>query len=106
MATSVIEGFAWAAGALDRRKVVQCALSRVCAGCGKPLSRPVAFLGNDDEVGRNSFHVPPLHVACAEDLRAVSDPPLRIVLTGGFEFVRPGREDLDRDPRFEPNSLL
>ncbi|MCZ4499636.1 MAG: hypothetical protein JWQ74_2189 [Marmoricola sp.] len=106
MATSVLEGFAWTAGALDRRKVVQCALSRVCAGCGKPLGRPVAFLGNDDEVGRNSFHVPPLHVACAEDLRAAGGGELQVVLTGGFEYVRPARDDLDRDPRFEPNSLL
>ena len=26
--------------------------------------------------------------------------------TSGFEFVRPTREDLDQEPRFEPNSLL
>jgi hypothetical protein len=29
-----------------------------------------------------------------------------IVTTAGFEFVRPGREDLDRRPSFQPNSLL
>jgi hypothetical protein len=29
-----------------------------------------------------------------------------LVSTSGFEFVRPNREDLDRRPTFEPNSLL
>jgi hypothetical protein len=28
------------------------------------------------------------------------------VLTSGFEFVRPGKEDDDRRPTFQPNSLL
>ena len=30
----------------------------------------------------------------------------QLVTTSGFEFVRPTREDLDQEPRFEPNSLL
>ena len=33
-------------------------------------------------------------------------PDWVLVRTAGFEFVRPAREDLDRRPRFEPNSLL
>lgn len=103
---TVLAGFAWTDGVLQRRTVVRCALSRICGGCGQSLGRPVAFLGNEDEVARNAFHVPPLHVTCAEDLREGAEPPLRIVLTSGFEFVRPGRDDLDLEPRFVPNALL
>ena len=97
-------GFAWVDGALDRRKVVQCALSRVCGGCGLPLGRPIAFLGDADEVARNSFHLPPLHAGCAADVRIGEDQQL--VTTAGFEFVRPAKDDPDPEPRFVPNSLL
>jgi hypothetical protein len=104
---------------LDRRRVTQCALSRVCGVCGAGLGRPIAFLGSADEVGRNAFHFPPSHVSCAEALAAayagLAVPVLgqheavgawRLVTTGGFEFVRPTREDVDRRPTFQPNSLL
>ena len=62
----------------DRRWVTQCALSRICGGCAMSLGRPVAFLGTPDEVARNAFHLPPLHVACAEELRLTpgADPTL------------------------------
>jgi hypothetical protein len=30
----------------------------------------------------------------------------QVVTTAGFEFVRPAKEDLDRRPTFQPNSLL
>jgi len=30
----------------------------------------------------------------------------QVVTTAGFEYVRPGREDVDRRPTFQPNSLL
>ncbi len=88
--------------------VTQCALSRVCGGCAMTLGRPVAFVGTPEEVARNAFHLPPMHVGCAEDLRALpsADPTWQITLTAGFEFVRAAKEDLDRRPRFEPNSLL
>lgn len=102
--------FAWG-GSLEElvgRRVIQCALSRICGGCGRPLGRPVAFLGTPIEIGRNAFACPPMHVACAEDVRALpdADPQWRITLTSGFEFVRPDRDDLDKRPKFEPNSLL
>jgi hypothetical protein len=84
----------------DRRWVTQCALSRICGGCAMSLGRPIAFLGDAGEVARNAFHLPPMHVACAEELRAGTD--LALVTTAAFEFVRPGREDLDPLPRFEP----
>jgi hypothetical protein len=96
----------------DRRWVVQCALSRVCGGCAMSLGRPVAFLGTPDEVARNAFHLPPMHLACAEELRRSwgrtpdADSDRQLVTTSGFEFVRPAREDLDQEPRFEPNSLI
>jgi hypothetical protein len=91
---------------LNGPRVTQSALARICGVCAEPLGRPVAFVGTHDEVGRNAFHAPPLHVACAEDVRARLEPSWTITLTGGFEFVRPSREDDDRRPTFQPNSLL
>jgi hypothetical protein len=92
----------------SRRWVTQCALSRICGCCGESLGRPIAFLGTTEEVGRNAFHLPPMHTACAEDLRRApaADPRWELTLTAGFEFVRPGRDDPDPRPTFQPNSLL
>ncbi|NYJ00017.1 hypothetical protein HNR19_000715 [Nocardioides thalensis] len=105
--------FAWEAdgddlGALVPRKVTQCALSRICAVCADPLGRPLVFVGTPEERARNAFHVPPLHAGCADDLLRApgSDPSWEAVATAGFEFVRPQREDVDRRPTFQPNSLL
>lgn len=100
------EPFAWREGALVRRSVVRCALARVCGGCGLPLGRPIAFLGDADEVARNEFHAPPMHATCADDVRRTIDPTWEMVLTSGFEFVRPATDDRDPDPRFVPNSLI
>ncbi|HET7736424.1 MAG TPA: hypothetical protein VFK52_10640 [Nocardioidaceae bacterium] len=104
---------------IDRRRVIQCALSRICGICGASLGRPIAFLGSQEEAARNAFHFPPAHLECAERMLAeVEDVPVAVlgqdappagwalVTTGGFEFVRPGRDDVDRRPVFEPNSLL
>ena len=76
--------------------------------CAESLGRPVAFVGTADEIGRNAFHVPPLHSACADDLLRWpgADPAWQVATTAGFEFVRPGREDADRRPAFQPNSLI
>lgn len=92
----------------DTRWVTQCALSRVCGGCAMSLGRPVAFVGTPEEVARNAFHLPPMHAACADELRRQpdADPAWQRIETSGFEFVRPGRDDLDQRPRFEPNSLI
>lgn len=102
--------FAWETGddghrTLVGKRVTQCALSRICGACAESLGRPVAFLGDDLEVARNAFHAPPLHDHCAHAL-AATQPGWRVVLTSGFEFVRPDREDEDRRPTFQPNSLL
>ena len=87
---------------LDKRKVTQCALSRICGVCGESLARPVAFLGSELEADRNEFHFPPTHVACAERRSSAGGrrTPRRsghpstpsswaLVTTSGFEFVRP-----------------
>ncbi|WP_345520364.1 hypothetical protein [Nocardioides conyzicola] len=87
----------------DRAWVTQCALSRICGACARPLGRPIAFVGTAEEVGRNAFHLPPMHVDCAH---GVVDGSTQVVTTAGFEFVRPAKDDLDKRPRFEPNSLL
>jgi hypothetical protein len=104
---------------LQRSRVIQCALSRVCGVCGASLGRPLTLLGTREEVDRNAFHFPPSHLACAERLLAayvgVTQPVLgqtttghdwHLVTTGGFEFIRPTRDDLDQRLRFEPNSVL
>ncbi len=98
--------FAWDEGALVRRTVTQCALSRVCGGCGTSLGRPIAFVGTADEVARNAFHAPPLHATCADDVRRALEPTWEVVLTSGFEYVRPVAGDPDPLPRFVPNSVL
>ena len=105
--------FAWdpapgGLGELDTRRVIQCALSRICGVCAEPLGRPVVFLGTPEEVGCNAFHAPPMHAGCAHELARVpgADARWEAVATSGFEFVRPAREDLDRRPTFQPNSLL
>ena len=47
--------------ALMGARVTQCALSRICGACAESLGRPIAFVGDADEVARNAFHAPPLH---------------------------------------------
>ncbi|WP_323794238.1 hypothetical protein [Nocardioides sp.] len=103
---SPVDLFAWSDGDLVKAKVTQCALARICGACGQSLGRPVAFVGTAAEVGRNAFHAPPLHTTCADDVRRALDDSWEVVQTGGFEFVRPGRDDEDRRPTFQPNSLL
>ena len=91
----------------------------VCGVCGASLGRPLTLLGTRSEVDRNAFHFPPSHLECATRLVEAyvgsSAPVLgqpegvqewHLVTTGGFEFVRPNKEDLDQRPRFEPNSVL
>ena len=68
---------------MDRAWVTQCALSRICGVCERPLGRPIAFVGTAEEVGRNAFHLPPMHVECAgswsgDDYAAGHDGGLRV----------------------------
>jgi hypothetical protein len=90
---------------LNPRRVTQCALSRLCGVCAEPLGRPVVFVGTPEEVHRNSFHAPPLHEECARGLVA-RVARWQVVATAAFEYVRPGRDDLDKRPRFEPSVLI
>jgi hypothetical protein len=85
--------------------VTQCALSRICGVCGQSLGRPIAFVGTTDEVNRNAFHFPPLHVGCAMSL-AGRTAATEVVTTSGFELIRPAGGETDRRLVFEPNSLL
>ena len=91
----------------DRSWVIQCALSRICGGCAMSLGRPIAFLGDASEVRRGVFHLPPMHVECAEELRAGTS--MELVTTPAFEFVRPGREmlysPLDNETRYKAKSV-
>jgi hypothetical protein len=113
------DGSAPTAARLDRRRVTQCALSRVCGVCGAGLGRPIAFLGSTGERDRNAFRFPPAHPSCARALLTAYDgrtgplldhpaapQPWVLVTTAGFEFVRPDRADRDPRPTFQPNSLL
>jgi hypothetical protein len=105
---------------LDGRRVTQCALSRVCGVCGAGLGRPLAFVGSPEEADRNAFHFPACHLECARRLLDVlATVPDTAVLgqpgpvgswvlttTAAFEYVRPGREDVDRRPTFQPHEVL
>jgi hypothetical protein len=104
---------------LDKRRVTQCALSRICGVCGSGLGRPIAFLGSRLEADRNAFHFPPSHLECVEALLEETrdlevgvlgqdEPPTTwvIMTTAAFEFVRPSSEDRDRRPTFQPTSIL
>lgn len=103
---------------LDKRRVTQCALSRVCGVCGASLGRPLAFIGSRRELDRMAFHFPASHVPCAESLLVayadLVEPVLDLdtapgewvlVTTASFEFVRPAKDDGDRRPVFEPGIL-
>ncbi len=103
---------------LVKKRVIQCALSRICSVCGDPLDRPLAMMGTREELLRQEFHLPPLHVGCAEaiaeEVRGADFAVLgqeqavstwMLVTTGGFEHERPQSWDADQRPRFRPNSV-
>jgi hypothetical protein len=50
----------------NRRRSIQCALSRLCGMCGLSLEYDIAFLGGPKAAESHSFTDPPMHVACAE----------------------------------------
>ena len=104
---------------LDKRRVIQCALSRICGVCGVGLGRPLAFVGSRLELDRLAFHFPASHVECVHLLVAayvdvdelvlgvdVAPADWIVVTTASFEFVRADRDDLDRRPTFQPNGLV
>ena len=92
----------------DRAWVTQCALSRICGGCAMSLGRPIAFLGTAEERARNAYHLPPMHLSCADELRRSpeGDKTWELVTTAAFEFVRPGRDEPETRPTFQPIALL
>jgi hypothetical protein len=103
--------------AVVKKRAIRCALSRICGVCGASLTWPVAFLGTPGEVGDGLFIYPPLHPACAAEAVATlgaagggvlghSDAVTRweIILTGGFELVRPTTHGAP--VLFRPNSPI
>jgi len=102
---------------LNGKRVIQCALSRICGVCGAGLDLPIAFVGSAGEDAANAFHFPPLHPGCAEVLAATlrqhgvpvpgqeaSSPvaDLVVVACAAFELVRPTSADRDRRPVLTP----
>ncbi len=107
-----------ALGAPVKKRVLQCALSRICGLCGRSLSWGVTFVGSPAEGEAGSFHFPPSHRECAE-AALVLYPRLgvpvlgqdvllaewAVVVTGGFELVRPASRQEDMRVRFTANSV-
>ncbi|WP_043644193.1 hypothetical protein [Nocardioides alkalitolerans] len=102
---------------LRRRRVLQCALSRVCAVCAQTLDNPLHLVGTTDEADDNAFRIPPVHAECVAGLLTVLtstdgaavghpaglDRRWAVVTTGGFDLVRPtGRDGLHL---FRPNAV-
>jgi hypothetical protein len=87
---------------LNAKRVVQCALSRVCAMCDQTLGFPLAFLGDHQAADSRAYTYPPMHVPCAEAAVRLYPPtpaaaagrPVDawvILLTGSFQVERPSR---------------
>jgi hypothetical protein len=110
------------AGRVDHAKVVKkrairCALSRICGVCGTSLRWPIALIGTPGEVADGLFIYPPLHPECADEAVATlggKGPGLlgraddvshwEVILTGGFDLIRP---TIHGSPvLFHPNSLI
>jgi len=53
-------------GAINRRRSIQCALSRLCGMCGTSLEYDIAFLGGPKAAESRAYTDPPMHVSCAE----------------------------------------
>jgi hypothetical protein len=101
-----------------KKRAIQCALSRICGLCGLPLTYGVTLVGSPAEAEANAFHFPPLHHECAHAALGLY-PPLEVpvlgqpavthewalVVTGGFELVRPARRTADMRVEFHPNAV-
>ena len=107
-----------ALGAPVKKLVLQCALSRICGLCGRSLSWGVTFVGSPEEAEANAFHFPPLHEACADAAlatyprlgvpvlgQAVPLDTWALVVTGGFELVRPTSRGGDMRVHFTANAV-
>jgi hypothetical protein len=93
------EGDADPGAPVVKARAVQCALSRLCGGCGLSLGFPLAFIGDTDELAARRFRRPPMHVECAGLLLSYDDA-LGLHRTGSFDLERPGREAADRSVHF------
>lgn len=81
---------------VDKRRAIQCALSRLCGMCGRSQEFPLAFLGEESESDDSTFLRPGMHPACAEVALRLAvavqpDVPLWVLVeAGGFQLERPG----------------
>ena len=100
-----------------KRRAIRCALSRICGVCGESLTRPITFVGSEDEALDGLFSFPPTHGTCATEALDLFAPlgdarlgqsvaPRRwsIVRTGGFDLVRPTEHG--EPVLFRPNSII
>ena len=103
--------------AVVKNRAIRCALSRICGVCGASLMWPVAFIGTPDEAADRLFIYPPLHPECADEAIATfggKGPGVlgreddvsqwEVVLTGGFDLIRPTVHGYP--VLFHPNSLI
>jgi hypothetical protein len=104
---------------VHKRRVIRCALSRICGLCGISLGWPIAFLGSSAEVAANTLRFPPLHQECGEAALTVYAPlgagvlgidtapaEWEMVTTGGFELERPAGRDGDQRVAFRLHAVL
>ncbi len=104
---------------LNKKRVTQCALSRICGICGDSLGNPVGFVGSAEEFHRLAFHFPPVHPECGDAVVTACagvgngvlghTGPVRnwvLVTTGGFEHERAQADAIDNRPTFRPNSIV
>lgn len=100
-----------------KRRAIRCALSRICGVCGEVLTRPIAFLGPEDEALDGLFTFPPTHEACAHSAleryvpfgdgvlgQTVAPRRWVVATTAGFDLVRPTTRG--GIVQFRPNSVL
>lgn len=93
---------------VEKRRAVQCALSRLCGMCGRSQEFPLAFLGTEAEEASDSFSRPGMHPDCAEvALRLAAavhtDVPVWILVeTGSFQLERPATKG--EPVRFHPGA--
>lgn len=87
----------------QKARLIQSALSRICAVCASPLTRPIAFVGSEVESEEGLFAFGPTHVGCAQAIGEAGRGSV-VVTTGGFDVVRPTRRG--GPVLFKPNSVL
>lgn len=96
---------------LDIRRQMQCFKDKLCAMCGEPLGRYIAFIGGPKSGESHRFNDPGMHRECAEyaavvcpyisretaQHRSISDLDLATLKSLGLEIVTDSGITEDRD---------